>query len=173
MISSPVIETSRLILREFNPDDAEAFYVLNSDPEVLRYTGDSPFTNVREAEEFIRSYNDYRKNGFGRWAVIFKSTHEFLGWCGLKLNEENMIDIGFRFFRSEWCKGYATEAARATMQYGFDKLKLKEIVGRAAPENKASIRVLEKLGMKYWKKAPCHGIENACYYRATSETFKM
>ncbi|MFC0875025.1 GNAT family N-acetyltransferase [Saccharicrinis sp. FJH2] len=173
MTLTPVTETSRLILREFQLKDAEAFYLLNSDPEVLRYTGDSPFGNVTEAEEFIRNYDDYRKNGFGRWAVILKSTHEFLGWCGLKLNEENMIDVGFRFFKNEWGKGYATEAAKSTLEYGFNQLKMAEIIGRAALANKASIRVLEKLGMTYWKMASCHGIEDACYYRVTSETFKI
>ena len=164
-----IIETPRLRLRELEPKDAEAFFMLNSDPEVLQYTGDLPFNGVEEAEEFIRNYPDYRRNGFGRWAVVHRSTNEFLGWCGLKLNEENLIDIGFRFFKKEWGKGYATEAAKATLEYGFKQLKLEEIIGRAALANKASIRVLEKLGMTYWKMAPCHGIEDACYYRIGRE----
>jgi RimJ/RimL family protein N-acetyltransferase len=166
-----ITETPRLILREFALDDAKSMWELNSDPEVIKYTGDPPFASVEKAREFLLNYKDYEKNGFGRWAVITKASNSFIGWCGLKLNEQNLVDLGFRFFRKEWNKGYATEAAHACLEYGFLELDLKEIIGRVARQNKASIKVLEKLSMDYWKNDSCKGIEDSLYYRITKEQY--
>ncbi len=168
----PIIETSRLVLRAFTVEDAEAFYQLNTDPEVLKYTGDLPFASVEEARTFLEHYSEYKKHGFGRWAVLTKMDQRVIGWCGLKYNEEGQIDIGFRFFRNQWGKGYATEAAQATLHYGFTHLHLTEVVGRAIVENKSSVRVLEKLGMQFWKYGTCHGLENAVYYKITADSFQ-
>jgi ribosomal-protein-alanine N-acetyltransferase len=160
-----IIETNRLVLRELDINDSENFFNLNSDPEVLKYTGDLPFSSIFDAEKFLINYSDYRKNEFGRWAVILKETESFIGWSGLKLNEENLVDIGFRFFKKEWGKGYATESARAVLDYGFNTLKLNEIIGRASKNNISSIRVLEKLNMTFWKQDSFEGIEESVYYR--------
>lgn len=160
-----IMETERLLLRELDISDTEQLFKLNSNSEVLRYTGDKPFLSISDAESFLRNYNDYKKNGFGRWAVISKESNDFLGWCGLKLNEEKMIDLGFRFFQIEWGKGYATESAKASLEFGFNRLNMNEIIGRASIDNKASIRVLEKLKMNFWKNDSCKGIENSVYYR--------
>lgn len=145
-----IIETERLLLREFILDDAEKFHQLNLNPNVIKYTGNTAFKSIDEAKSFLENYNDYKTNGYGRWAVINKNDNEFLGWCGLKYNElENETDIGFRFFEEEWNKGYATESATACLKYGFDVLKLNTIIGRAMKENTASIKVLEKIGLVY------------------------
>lgn len=145
-----ILQTERLILRELNTDDAENFYKLNLNPNVIRYTGNSAFKNINEAQEFLINYQDYKLNGFGRWAVIEKSSNEFLGWCGLKYDENlDETDIGFRFFEECWNKGFATESAKACIGYGFETLNLKSIVGRAMSENRASIKVLEKIGLKF------------------------
>lgn len=168
-MSNILIETDRLVLREFLPEDAHSMYLLNLDPEVIRYTGDPPFTSEEDAANFLSKYKDYSENGFGRWAVIRSSDDAFIGWCGLKRHADGMVDIGFRFFQTEWGKGYATESAKATLEYGFGELGLQEIIGRAAKANVASIRVLEKLGMEYWKDAPCDGIEEAVYFRIGNE----
>ena len=166
-----IIETKRLILREFSVLDAESLFDLNADPEVLRHTGDEAFSSVADAALFLSNYSDYQKNGFGRWAVMSKETNDFLGWCGLKLNEENRIDIGFRFIRNEWDKGFATESARACLEYGFNHLNMIEIIGRVSDDNKASINVLVKLGMNFWKAENCIGIENAVYYRVNKTQY--
>jgi len=160
-----IIETNRLILREFEINDSENFFYLNLDSEVLKYTGDLPFSSVLDANYFLINYSDYKRNGFGRWAVILKETGLFIGWCGLKLNEENLVDIGFRFFKKEWGKGYATESAKAVLDYGFNTLNLTEIIGRVFKANISSIKVLEKLNMTYWEPDFFKNIETLLYYR--------
>ncbi|HFA47860.1 MAG TPA: N-acetyltransferase [Bacteroidetes bacterium] len=145
-----ILQTERLMLRELTVDDAAHFYNLNTDPLVIKYTGDPPFDNIGHAYSFLKQYEQYKKYGYGRWAVIRKEDKEWLGWCGLKYEKEyKETDIGYRFYRKYWNKGYATEAAKASLEYGLNKLNLKTIVGRAMKENPASIRVFEKIGMSY------------------------
>lgn len=145
-----ILETERLYLREMHPDDAQNFFDLNLDPEVIQYTGDQPFGSVEEAREFLKAYHHYKRYGLGRWVVIEKTGNAFLGWCGLKYTASlNEHDIGFRFYKKHWNKGFATEAAKACIAFGFEKFQVPVIVGRAMPENKASIKVLEKLGMEF------------------------
>lgn len=159
-----ILETNRLILRELNPNDAKSFYDLNSNPNVIKYTGNVAFKNEEEATEFLVNYEDYKLNGYGRWAVILKSTNTFIGWCGLKFDGvENETDIGFRFFEEEWGKGYATESAIACLQYGFEKLKLKRIIGRAMKANVGSIKVLEKIGLEYERDTYLDGKDAVIY----------
>lgn len=144
------LETNRLILRELNTDDTLDFYMLNEDPEVIKYTGDKPFVDLDEAGNFISGYSQYMLYSVGRLAVIRKEDGAFLGWCGLRYQpDKNEYDIGFRFFRKYWNNGYATEAANACINYGFTARKISSIIGCAVKENEASIKVLEKLGMTY------------------------
>lgn len=148
----PILETPRLLLRELQTGDAEKFYQLNLNPNVIRYTGNAAFKDTEEAFLFLENYLDYKQNGYGRWAVIEKSNDEFLGWCGLKYDKVlDETDIGFRFFEAHWNKGYATESAKACIAYGFQELHLQTIIGRAMTENVASIKVLEKIGLTFDK----------------------
>ena len=145
-----IIETNRCYLRELNSSDAENFFALNSDKKVIKYTGDKSFETIEAARDFLLKYNQYKEFGYGRWAVINKENNDFLGWCGLKFSADlKETDIGFRFFRKHWNKGYATETAKACLEYGFNTLKLEKIVGRAMEENIGSIKVLEKIGMQF------------------------
>lgn len=146
-----VLETERLVLRLFTPDDAALIYDLNSDNEVVRYTGD-PIRDMEHAKEVLETVilPQYALYNHGRWAVLAKPEMEFIGWCGLKNRPERQeVDLGYRFKKTSWGKGYATEAAFACIKYGFEKLNLPRIVGRAMPQNIASIKVLEKCGMQY------------------------
>ena len=166
-----IFQTERLYLREFHPDDAFFFYTLNEDPEVLKYTGDAPFSSLQDARLFLEGYDQYQKYGLGRWAVIDKTSEEYLGWCGLKYSPElNETDLGFRFFRKYWGQGYATEAAQACIQHGFEQLQLEMIVGRAMSANIASVKVLEKAGMKFQRTMNFDG-HDGVYYQITKKTY--
>jgi RimJ/RimL family protein N-acetyltransferase len=147
-----ILETDRLLLREYVEEDAEAFFKLNSDPEVLRFVPDKRLLNVEQARQLLVDHPiaDYRKYGFGRGACILKSTGEQIGFAGLKYLEElGEVDVAFRLMRTHWGQGFATEAALASVRFGFADLGLKRIIGLVMPENIASVRVLEKTGLRY------------------------
>lgn len=162
-----LIETERLLLREITLDDKEELFKLHSDPAVQNYTGEPVVQSIEEIEKAIRSrIRDYQKYGFGRWATVLKNGMQFVGWAGLAyLPEFDEIDLGYRFLPEYWGRGIATEASHAILIYGFDVLKLKRIIAIAMKENKASIRVMEKVGMEFDKFAPYEaGSEDAVWY---------
>ena len=106
------VETERLILRELVPEDAERMFLLDSNPEVMRYLGRNTVTKVEESSEIIEKIRkQYRENGIGRWAVVEKSSNLLIGWSGLKfLTEEihgfkNVYELGYRFLPESWRKG--------------------------------------------------------------------
>jgi ribosomal-protein-alanine N-acetyltransferase len=147
-----ILETERLMLREYVEEDAEAFFKVNSDPEVLRFVPDKRLLNVEQARQILVDHPivDYRKYGFGRGACILKSTGEQIGFAGLKYLEElGEVDVAFRLMPNHWGQGLATEAALASVRFGFADLGLKRIIGLVMPENIASVRVLEKTGLRY------------------------
>lgn len=146
-----IIETDRLLLRNFTEEDAPLLYELNLDPEVIKYTYD-PIKDIDHAQQILQRVilPQYALYNHGRWAVHLKPALEFIGWCGLKTRPEmNEIDLGYRFMKKFWGKDYATESAGACIKYAFEKLNLNRIVGRALPGNAASIKILEKCGMIY------------------------
>lgn len=158
------LETERTIMRVLTVRDASDFYNLNLDLEVLKYTGDVPFETLELAKTFLSSYDQYEKYGVGRLAVIEKATSKFIGWCGLKYNpNEDIYDLGFRFFKQYWNQGFASETAKKCLDYGFNDLKLNRIVGRAMKENIASIKVLEKIGMNFKENFDFDGFEGVIY----------
>lgn len=150
-----LLETPRLRLRDFDPDrDAPALYALNLDPEVVRYTGDGPFESVAATRDFFAArVAEYARLGMGRWLVELRATGEPLGWCGLKRlppsdPRAGEVDLAYRFFRRHWGHGYATEASRVCLDYGFGPLGLPKILIRARAENTASLNVARKLGAR-------------------------
>jgi ribosomal-protein-alanine N-acetyltransferase len=160
-----IIETSRLLLRTFTTDDAPLLYELNHDPEVIKYTGD-PMKDMNQAKQVLEQLilPQYALYNYGRWAVHVKPGLEFIGWCGLKNRpERNEIDLGYRFMKRSWGKGYATEAAFACIKYGFEKLNLHCITGRAMPANVASLKVLEKCGMTFINEGVVDGHQAMTY----------
>lgn len=164
------IETERTVLRNLTSDDAEDFYTLNLDQEVLKFTGDEPFKNIRVAENFLTKYEQYSKYGVGRLAVIDKTTSKFIGWCGLKYSlDKDEYDIGFRFFKQYWNRGFATETALRCLDFGFNDLGLERIVGRAMKENIASIKVLAKIGMTFKEIFNLDGHEGVIYELTKNE----
>ncbi len=146
----PLFTTENLYFRRFVAADADSVLELNSDPLVTRFTHDTIYTRTQAEELLNRSiiphYNQY---GYGRWAVLRRSDDRFIGWCGLKFRSSTgLIDLGYRFIRQFWGKGYATEAAQGTILYGFNELRINFITAAAEPENTASVRILTRCGFQ-------------------------
>ncbi len=146
-----MLETERLLIRPMKDEDALHLFELNSDPEVVKYTGDAQSTNLADAQRILidRVYPQFHKYKMSRFTVLLKDG-TYLGWCGLKYFPENdEVDLGYRFHKRHWGKGYATESSRACLEYGFNELKLKKIIARAMPANIGSIKVMQNLGMTF------------------------
>lgn len=160
-----ILETERLIIREHVLSDAPFFFTLNSNYNVVKYTGDVSFQSIEEAEEIVRYVmNQYKENGYGRWLVAIKETNTPIGWCGLKFHPDtNETDIGYRLLESAWGNGYATESAKACMDYGFKHFNLNRIIGNAMKENTASINVFNKLGMRHLNDTLIDNIPSVTY----------
>lgn len=155
------IETERLLIRPFTLEDIAPAYIMNLDPDVNEFTGDGGIVSRAEIERRITEdvLGDYAKYGFGRWAVVWKETGQFIGFVGFKyLSDIDEVDIGYRFMKAYWGKGIATEAGKACLSIGFSDLKLNRIIAWVLPENKASIRVLEKLGFRFEKEVMEDGL---------------
>lgn len=166
--------TERTYMRKFRIDDTVDLYNLNLDPEVIQFTGDKAFESITEAKNFLEQYDQYDKYGVGRLAVIDRKTHKFMGWCGLKFSPHlNEYDIGFRFFKEFWNKGYATETSRKCLEFGFKNLKISKIIGRSMAENKASIKVLEKIGMTFTKNFDFDSYEGVVYQITKADFAKI
>ncbi|MEX1377973.1 MAG: GNAT family N-acetyltransferase [Eubacteriales bacterium] len=170
-----LLETERLILRHFIPDDAKHIFKLHNDIEVMRYIPHKEPLNVpiEKCEKFINLCTEQygRKPGYGLFAAIKKDTGEFIGWNEINsLDCTDDIEIGYRYFEKYWGKGYATEISLALVEYGFSKLNLDKLVGIAMPQNKASIRVLEKIGMKYVGMRRYYGGDFAYYQLLKADT---
>lgn len=149
-------ETENLILREIVPEDTGDMYKLDSNPLVHKYLGNKPISCKGMARAYIDYIRmQYETYGIGRWAAIEKSSGDWIGWTGLKMNFEeelnghkNYYDIGYRFMTEYWGKGYATESSIATRDYFFEHFPEKKLCGIAEIANGASVRVLEKIGLE-------------------------
>jgi RimJ/RimL family protein N-acetyltransferase len=150
----PFLETERLVLRRFTPDDLDHLVELDGDPEVMRFlTGGAPTPrDVMECEILPRFLGSYeRRPGFGVWAAIEKATADFLGWFSFRPTEAagaEGVELGYRLRRAAWGRGYATEGARALIRMGFAELGVRRVVSTTYQDNLASRRVLEKAGLR-------------------------
>ena len=169
---TPIIETERLLIREIIPSDAEAMFEMDSDKEVHKYLGNSPVKSIEQIVDVIQFIRkQYTENGIGRWAVIEKKSGKFIGWTGLKFvteltnNHQNYYDLGYRFNQKFWGMGYATESAKASLKYGLETLKLKEIYAAAHIDNIASNKILKNLGFE--------PIETFFYEEETNNWYKI
>lgn len=145
------IETERLILREWKPEDLPFFAAINQDPKVMECLL-KPLTEAETAAMIERIQKHFKEHGFGLFACILKETSQCIGFVGLNIPEFTShftpcVEIGWRLSSQAWGKGYATEAARAVLQAGFEEFNLQEIVAFTVPANKRSQRVMEKIGM--------------------------
>jgi len=149
------IETPRFILREIQESDLEGMFALDSNPEVHRYLGKNPVTSRDQVKAVIENIQkQYKDFGIGRLAIIDKVTQEFIGWTGLKYErqlrpEMAYYDVGYRIREEFWGQGIATETALASLDFGFNALKLEVINAAADIDHGASNHILKKLGMKF------------------------
>lgn len=140
-------------MREMRADDAQALFDIFSDPITMRYFG--VVFDRQRMDKWVKDNLEHEKqHGFSLLSVVLKDSGEVVGDCGLetdKIDGKLMVGLGFDFKRAYWGNGYATEAARAVLEYGFTKLELARISGWVDPKNAPSRRVAERIGMKMEK----------------------
>lgn len=149
-----ILETERLVLRQFSAEDAAFILELVNEPSFIQNIGDRRVRTLEDAQAYILNgpIASYAKNGFGLYLVALKETNEAIGMCGLiKRQTLEDVDIGYAFLPKFWSKGYAVESAQAVKAYAKDVIGLKRIVAITDPANAGSIRVLEKLGLRFEK----------------------
>ena len=170
----PNLETARLILRPFVQSDLDALAEMFADPKVMRYLpAGQGISRERPQVALTRYIENWEAHGHGLNAVITKTNQKLIGHCGLEpLNNTKEIELSYGFAQSHWGQGFATEASRACIVFGFDILGLEQIVAIVVPENTASQRVLEKLGMHYIQDASYYHL-NVRYYRLTKAEYQQ
>lgn len=178
-----IIETDRLVLRTWKKEDAEAYFQINQDPKVIEFLP-SPLT-MEQVNDFISAVNLHQeKHGYTLWAVERKETSELIGFIGLNYTDWEShftpaVEVGWRLGSQYWGNGFATEGAKASLDYGFKLCGLKEIVSFTVPANIRSIRVMEKIGLKrelngdfaYPKLAADHPLSQQILFRLTADEY--
>jgi RimJ/RimL family protein N-acetyltransferase len=160
------LETQRLILRQFQPEDVLELAPILADPQVMQFSPTGVLSVAQtqaKIENFITAYQEF---GFGKWAVIFKASNTLIGYCGIAIEQidyKTEQEIGYRLDSKFWGQGIATEAAATALQYGFQQFQFPYILGIVERANAASVRVLEKLGMQYKRETIFYGIAMDMY----------
>ncbi|HEV8428269.1 MAG TPA: GNAT family N-acetyltransferase [Pyrinomonadaceae bacterium] len=147
-----VLETERLTLRRLSTADAQFILTLLNEPSFIRYIGDKKVRTLDDAEQYILNgpVASYERHGFGLGLVELRESHTPIGMCGLlKRDELPDPDIGFAFLPDFWSKGFAYEAAAAVMKDARERLKLERILAITTPDNESSIKLLQRLGLKF------------------------
>lgn len=152
-----IAETQRLILREFTPDDAEEIYRIYSDAETMRFQHVPENYSLEIERYFLGKHIEkyYRTFGFGLWAVMLKDNNRLIGRCGLlrqPIEDGEETEVSYLIEREFWKRGYASEAASAVLKLGFEKYNFQRLVAVIDPLNTASVRVAEKIGMRFERK---------------------
>jgi RimJ/RimL family protein N-acetyltransferase len=160
-----ILETARLVLREFTPQDADALALVLSDAETMRYYP-APYDRVGVEQWIERNRSRYRDDGVGLWAIELKSARELIGDCGIILQEvdgERLYEIGYHLRRDFWRQGLATEAAIACRDWAFANPETERLISLIRPQNLPSRRVAERAGMTLWKEVTWRGLAHCVY----------
>jgi RimJ/RimL family protein N-acetyltransferase len=149
------LETERLRLRLFTPADLDRMCDITSDPEVMRYIGyGHPLAREETLTNLNLIMNAFHRRGYGRWALERRDTGVLIGYCGLSSGNPDVgIELAYMLAREEWDKGFALEAGRASLRYGFETLGVGSVAGLTLHGNQRSCKVLERLGMKFVRHA--------------------
>lgn len=148
-----MISSKRLLLREFVPEDADSLFPILSDKETMAFYP-APFSKEKVENWIRKSIDSYQQNGFGLWAVILKETNELIGDCGITLQEiegKQLPELGYHIRKDHWNKGFATEAAKAVMEFAFCTCNLPRLYTYTSTENEPSKIVAIKNGMSFVK----------------------
>ena len=147
----PLLATPRLILRDLRPTDLDDLYEYASDPEIDTFTPWDHYKNIEEARENLNDFLEaYEKHGYWAWGIEHLADKKLIGIINInKPGYNRKVEVGYTIARAYWGQGLATEAAQALIQYGFEKLDLVRIEAVVLPENKASSKVLLKVGMQF------------------------
>jgi RimJ/RimL family protein N-acetyltransferase len=161
-----IAETPQLRLRHFTRHDAHDMAQVMADSEVMKYSLKGPMS-VEQTHDFLENVvATYDRKGFGLWALEEKSTGHVIGYCGhyfLTIDGREEVELSYRLARSHWGKGLATEAARATVHYAFEVLKLPRLISLIDAENHGSVRVAEHCGLTYRHETEFHGVPVSIY----------
>jgi RimJ/RimL family protein N-acetyltransferase len=161
----PPLATERLRLRPRTMADLEANMAMDLDREVHRYIHAHPLDPRRHRADLIRRITSGWPQEGGLWVVEWAHEPGFLGWCGIfPLEDSGLLEIGYRYVRAAWGRGVATEAGRIVLEHGFSVLGIDPLVAVAHPANRASRRVLEKIGLR-WEGLACHYGQDLAFYR--------
>jgi [ribosomal protein S5]-alanine N-acetyltransferase len=166
----PVLETERLVLREVDAADAAFVLELLNSAGFVENIGDRGVRTLDQARAYIREKiaAGYAEHGFGMWAVVPKGETAPVGLAGLVKREVlPHVDVGYAFLEGAWGRGYAEEAARGVLEHARERLGLTTIVAITTPENRASQRVLEKVGLRYVDTIDLPGWEGPSAYFST------
>jgi len=163
-----ILETPRLLLRKFTAQDADALEAFLGDSVVMEYYPAA--LDRRGVQDWIeRNIGRYDRDGHGLWAVVLRDSHQLIGDCGCVMQEvegRNEVEVGYHVRRDLWGRGYATEAARACVEYAFSRLGAERVISMIRPANVASRRVAEKNGMVCEKIVFWRGCDH-CVYAVT------
>ena len=160
-----ILETGRLVLREFVKDDAPALELVVSDPETMKHYP-APLDRAGTEQWIERNLRRYSEDGVGLWAMVLRSSGEMIGDCGIirqNVEDEYLYEIGYHLRRDHWGKGLATEAAVACRDWGFANLQADRMISLIRPENVPSRRIAERNGMTIWKEVDWRGLRHCVY----------
>lgn len=160
------LQTARLRMRLFTPDDLDRMCEITRDPEVMRFIGyGHPLSREETLTNLNMIMNGFRRRGYGRWALERRDTGALVGYCGLSSGNPDVgVELAYMLAREEWGRGLALEAARASLRYGFETLRMDSIAGLTFHDNRRSRLVLERVGMKFIRDA--HYYDFACVHYA-------
>ena len=159
-----VLETERLLVRQWVHDDWKRLRLLTTDPLVLRYIGDGqPWSDERTRKFVDGGIQQAQSRGWVLWPLIHKQDAELIGFCGFNSTFAPDVEIGWWLLPAYWRRGLATEAARAMLDYGFSKFRFPRVISVAQPANFASIKIMQKLGMRFDKTFVHEGVQLVCY----------
>ncbi|HEX8369890.1 MAG TPA: GNAT family N-acetyltransferase [Pyrinomonadaceae bacterium] len=169
----PKIETERLLLRMYRPDELEDVYRLITDRDVQRFLPDYSIEKEEVLTSLPRRLERWRERGFAQLGVFEKDTEKLTGYCGLQyLDETPEVEIYYGFFKEFRGKGYATEAAKALLRFGFEEATLEKIVGATHPENFPSQNVLKRIGLNREKELRHLYGEDSVYFSLLRADYK-